>query len=284
MRLPFSWTVVVALATALGVTDPATSQESQHSARQIQQALADHGYDLGTADGIWGRRSISALKAFQKANNLPQTGTLDEATSAALFPQVRRGPLTPIATHSLPSLLEKPGVPTKITPQTSHGEARQADGDVHQASAKSDRLEPEPNKVGEAPTIPTPRLIYLGLLAVATAFFFLRRRRSRARTRFQHGPEARAANLITVSTGRSEVAGTACVFRTIAWCQPALLIEGSQSNKRRSCRRTLRLQSRHTTPLSTISSVREEQSHGPNQGPILQPGIRQLPQKRVGKA
>ncbi|MES0037583.1 TerB N-terminal domain-containing protein [Mesorhizobium sp. M0046] len=189
MRLPFSWTVVVALATALSVTDPATSQESQHSARQIQQALADHGYDLGTADGIWGRRSISALKAFQKANNLPQTGTLDEATSAALFPrpQVTRGPLTPIATQSPPSLLKKPGVPTKTTLQTGHGEARQADGDVHQApplaahtegaSAKSDRLEPEPNKVGEAPTTPTARLIYLGLLAVATAFFFLRRRR-----------------------------------------------------------------------------------------------------------
>ncbi|MGX9147680.1 TerB N-terminal domain-containing protein [Mesorhizobium sp. 128a] len=189
MRLQFPWTVVVALATGLSVTDPATAQESQHSARQIQQALADHGYDLGTADGIWGRRSISALKAFQKANNLPQTGTLDEATSAALFPQpqVTRGPLTPIATDSHPSLLEKPGVPTKTTPQTSHGEAGQAGGDVHQApplpahteaaSTKSDRLAPEPNKVREVPTPATPRLIYLGLLGVAAAFFFLRRRR-----------------------------------------------------------------------------------------------------------
>ncbi|TIV91716.1 MAG: peptidoglycan-binding protein, partial [Mesorhizobium sp.] len=135
MRLPFSWTVVVALATALSVTDPAISQESQHSARQIQQALADHGYDLGTADGIWGRRSISALKAFQRASNLPQTGTLDQATSAALFPQPQatRDPLAPIATDVHPSPWEQPGVPTKTTPQTSNGEAGQAGGDVHQA-------------------------------------------------------------------------------------------------------------------------------------------------------
>ncbi|RVC65389.1 hypothetical protein EN759_22365, partial [Mesorhizobium sp. M00.F.Ca.ET.038.03.1.1] len=188
MRLPFSWTVVVALATALSVTDPAISQESQHSARQIQQALADHGYDLGTADGIWGRRSISALKAFQKASNLPQTGTLDQATSAALFPQPQatRDPLAPIATDVHPSPWDQPGVPTKTTPQTSNGEAGQAGGDVHQApplpahtaaSTKSDRLAPEPNKVREGPTTPTPRLIYLGLLGIAAAFFFLRRRR-----------------------------------------------------------------------------------------------------------
>ncbi|TIL78294.1 MAG: peptidoglycan-binding protein, partial [Mesorhizobium sp.] len=189
MRLPFHWTVAVALAAVLSVAGTAAAQVSRYSARQIQQALADHGYDLGTADGIWGRRSISALKAFQKANNLPQTGTLDEATSAALFPQpqVTHGPLTPTPTDSHPSLSEKPGLPTKTTPKTSHGEAGQAGGDVHQApplpahpeaaSTKSDRLAPEPNKVREVPTPATPGLIYLGLLGVAAAFFFLRRRR-----------------------------------------------------------------------------------------------------------
>ncbi|MER9585874.1 TerB N-terminal domain-containing protein [Mesorhizobium sp. M0276] len=66
-------------------------------------------------------------------------------------------------------------------------EAGKAGGDVRQApplpahtdgaSAKSDRLAPEPNKVRERPTTPTPRLIYLGLLGIAAAFFFLRRRR-----------------------------------------------------------------------------------------------------------
>lgn len=50
------------------------------------------------------------------------------------------------------------------------------------ASAKSDRLEPEPKKVGETPTTPTLLLIYLGLLAVATLFFFLRRRRRKPGT------------------------------------------------------------------------------------------------------
>ncbi|WP_284283602.1 TerB N-terminal domain-containing protein [Mesorhizobium amorphae] len=173
----------------LSVAGTAAAQDSRYSARQIQQALAEHGYDLGTADGIWGRRSISALKAFQKASNLPQTGTLDQATSAALFPQPQAtpGPLTPIATDAHPSPLEQPSVPTKTAPQTSNGEAGQAGSDVHKApplpahtegaSAKSDRLAPEPNKVREGPTTPTPRLIYLALLGIAAAFFLLRRRR-----------------------------------------------------------------------------------------------------------
>ncbi|MER9137870.1 TerB N-terminal domain-containing protein [Mesorhizobium sp. M0830] len=172
----------------LSVANTATAQESRYSARQVQQALAEHGYDLGTADGIWGRRSLSALKAFQKASNLPQTGILDEATSAALFPQLKvtHHPLTPIATDARPSTLEQPNVPTKTTPETSNVEAGKAGGDVRQApplpahtdgaSAKSDRLAPEPNKVREGPTTPTPRLIYLGLLGIAAAFFFLRRR------------------------------------------------------------------------------------------------------------
>lgn len=189
MRLPFHWTMAVALATVLSVAGTAAAQDSRYSARQVQQALAEHGYNLGTADGIWGRRSISALKAFQKASNLPQTGTLDQATSAALFPQPQatRDPLAPIATDVHPSPWEQPGVPTKTTPQTSNGEAGQAGSDVHPApplpahtegaSAKSDRLAPEPNKVREGPTTPTPRLIYLGLLGIAAAFFFLRRRR-----------------------------------------------------------------------------------------------------------
>ncbi|MER9592932.1 TerB N-terminal domain-containing protein [Mesorhizobium australicum] len=173
----------------LSVAGTATAQDSRYSARQIQQALAEHGYDLGTADGIWGRRSISALKAFQKASNLPQTGILDQATSAALFPQLKvtHHPLTPIATDARPSTLEQPNVPTKTTPETSNVEAGKAGGDVRQApplpahtdgaSAKSDRLAPEPNKAREGPTTPTPRLIYLGLLGIAAAFFFLRRRR-----------------------------------------------------------------------------------------------------------
>ncbi|MBZ9994138.1 peptidoglycan-binding protein [Mesorhizobium sp. BH1-1-4] len=115
--------MAVALAAVLNVADTATAQDSRYSARQIQQALAEHGYDLGTADGIWGRRSISALKAFQKASNLPQSGTLDAATSATLFPQpqVTRGPLTPIATDAHLPPPTQPGVPTKTTPQANSG-------------------------------------------------------------------------------------------------------------------------------------------------------------------
>lgn len=38
--------------------------------RKVQQALADAGFNPGTIDGINGPRTISALKNFQKQNNL----------------------------------------------------------------------------------------------------------------------------------------------------------------------------------------------------------------------
>lgn len=86
MRLPFHWIEALVLTAAISAGGIAVAQEARYSARQIQQALVDSGYNLGKVDGLWGRRSTSALKAFQKARNLPQTGILDEATTAELFP------------------------------------------------------------------------------------------------------------------------------------------------------------------------------------------------------
>ncbi|NTF98388.1 peptidoglycan-binding domain-containing protein [Rhizobium rhizogenes] len=34
--------------------------------RDIQQELTDKGYDLGKVDGVWGNKSINALRKFQK--------------------------------------------------------------------------------------------------------------------------------------------------------------------------------------------------------------------------
>ncbi len=53
-------------------------------ARQAQRALADRGYDPGPVDGVWGTRSTRALRDFQRASNLTETGRLDTRTMDAL--------------------------------------------------------------------------------------------------------------------------------------------------------------------------------------------------------
>ena len=50
----------------------------------VQRRLIAHGFNPGVADGIWGRNTLNATIDFQKARNLPPTGTLNEATVVAL--------------------------------------------------------------------------------------------------------------------------------------------------------------------------------------------------------
>jgi uncharacterized protein (TIGR02594 family) len=71
------------------------------SVREIQTALSDKGFDPGGIDGIWGRKSIRAVKAFQQASGLsvdgvvgPQTlGKLFGAVTAAVGTEAASGPI-----------------------------------------------------------------------------------------------------------------------------------------------------------------------------------------------
>lgn len=46
----------------------------------IQQALRQEGFYQGTADGVWGPRTASALMQFQQQNSLGATGSLNSTT------------------------------------------------------------------------------------------------------------------------------------------------------------------------------------------------------------
>ena len=59
-----------------------TAVESYTTA--LQQALADTGYYTDEVDGVYGPQTVAAVQALQKANGLPQTGTVDKATEKAL--------------------------------------------------------------------------------------------------------------------------------------------------------------------------------------------------------
>ena len=51
---------------------------------QIQQALNEQGFNVGTVDGQMGPRTKAALKQFQQQKGLQASGKLDQQTLAAL--------------------------------------------------------------------------------------------------------------------------------------------------------------------------------------------------------
>jgi len=60
------------------------SQYESSTVRDVQQALQNKGYDVGSVDGVMGPRTQSALREFQQQQGLPRSGQLDERTMSAL--------------------------------------------------------------------------------------------------------------------------------------------------------------------------------------------------------
>ena len=57
---------------------------NETNTRIVQARLAELGYFNGTIDGIFDDETITAIKNYQKDNNLTQTGSLDQTTAAAI--------------------------------------------------------------------------------------------------------------------------------------------------------------------------------------------------------
>ncbi len=53
--------------------------------RELQERLADQGFDVGDVDGIFGRKTLAAATEYQNAAGLQQTGVLDGATYNSLL-------------------------------------------------------------------------------------------------------------------------------------------------------------------------------------------------------
>jgi murein L,D-transpeptidase YcbB/YkuD len=51
----------------------------------IQNALAQKGFEPGVIDGVWGRRTEAAVRAFQQKNGLQIDGVVGPVTRAALL-------------------------------------------------------------------------------------------------------------------------------------------------------------------------------------------------------
>jgi len=64
--------------------DRSSSNESHAQVAAMQLALKDKGFDPGPVDGIEGPKTVSALKDYQKSENVTMTGRLDPGTAAKL--------------------------------------------------------------------------------------------------------------------------------------------------------------------------------------------------------
>jgi len=62
----------------------ASRSRSAGGVMATQQALKEKGFDPGPIDGVMGLKTVSALKDYQKSENLAMTGRMDRATTAKL--------------------------------------------------------------------------------------------------------------------------------------------------------------------------------------------------------
>ena len=73
-------TAGITVANAKNIVKGDTAENN----RIVQQRLADLGYYKGKVDGIWGPKTLSAVKSFQKAKGLVQDGIVGAKTEKAL--------------------------------------------------------------------------------------------------------------------------------------------------------------------------------------------------------
>jgi peptidoglycan hydrolase-like protein with peptidoglycan-binding domain len=62
----------------------ATPGEHADLFRQVQEKLHAQGFDAGPVNGDWGAKTQTALAQFQRARDLPASGSLDQRTLAEL--------------------------------------------------------------------------------------------------------------------------------------------------------------------------------------------------------
>lgn len=73
---------------------------------QVQQALAAKGFNPGNIDGVWGRRTEAAVKAFQSANGLTADGIVGPKTREKLFGAAAPAAVDPLGDVGLVWFLE----------------------------------------------------------------------------------------------------------------------------------------------------------------------------------
>lgn len=117
---------------------------NREQVQAAQQALKDKGHDPGSIDGVMGPKTQKALKDFQKAEGLKDTGRLDAETMAKLGIEAKTGaaggssPAASPATGDSPSSTTPSAAPSAPEPSKS----KQRSGESMQQSDKSPAASP----------------------------------------------------------------------------------------------------------------------------------------------
>ncbi len=75
---------MIAIPAAVAEQTSGAGIQSPEHVRDVQQALSQKGFNPGEIDGVWGNRTISAVREFQKQQGLDATGSLNPQTTSAL--------------------------------------------------------------------------------------------------------------------------------------------------------------------------------------------------------
>lgn len=65
-----------------------SGQWSREDVKSVQEALKGKGHNPGPIDGVMGPHTQQALRAFQRSQNIQQSGQLDSSTASALGVQL----------------------------------------------------------------------------------------------------------------------------------------------------------------------------------------------------
>ncbi|WP_298559357.1 peptidoglycan-binding domain-containing protein [uncultured Aliiroseovarius sp.] len=85
--MKFHWMAAATLAGSLVVSTNANANES---VRRAQNSLNGLGYDVGVADGVWGKNTERGLLAFLEANSTEWDGKLDENELELLYTAIQK--------------------------------------------------------------------------------------------------------------------------------------------------------------------------------------------------
>jgi peptidoglycan hydrolase-like protein with peptidoglycan-binding domain len=94
--MPFVLLVLLLAPSPAFLAAQAPEQLSREEVRKAQQALKVEGFDPGPLDGIFGPLTRSAVRKFQRSNNMRVTGALDRSTKDRLAEKLaKRAPSAP---------------------------------------------------------------------------------------------------------------------------------------------------------------------------------------------
>lgn len=82
-KCPYDTTTSTSSSSSSNSTKSSTTKvslTSKKTIKEVQMKLNDLGYKCGTADGICGKKTKAAIKAFEKDNDQKADGILDETT------------------------------------------------------------------------------------------------------------------------------------------------------------------------------------------------------------